>query len=579
MKKPNCVFNDNRYISLTLSIHVFVLLLVFSSQLHALAAANIKVSTVPEELYENQAFNLIFQTYQSVDGSPDFSPLDRDFTIVHQTQRNNFKMFSGDFQRSDNWVLELIPDKAGKVTIPAIAFGRDHSPSIELTIKENNSENNSENNDHDFISEVDVSSTDVYVRSQIIVTERMLSTKRTARPSFSDLKTSGVDVMLERLDESQTYDVRRGDTLYHAIEVHYALYPQQVGTLTIHPIISVAQVAASGDGSINPLMNNSITRQAASRPVTIKVNPIPDRFNNQNWLPANHVSLTEEWPESNENNKAGEPLTRHLTITVDGLGHTQIPELPVTPVKDLKRYPDIPVHHETRSATGISSSRDIRVVLIPTQPGEYTLPAIEVPWWNMKENKLSVAVIPSRTISISGAPVIKKSIPADAPPNSINDTELAAAEEKARLYLWIATFLALAWASTLLMQFERNRARKRHQQQVNKPKLQSIQSAEKDLKTACKSGRAKDCETALLSWASCLFEDAELTSLGTLTSYVDEPLKAEIAKLEAYLYGQESSRWSPDDLWQASHQFAARHVKQSASSDTITTDIEPLHRK
>ena len=272
-----------------------LLALAMSAPLQA-ANTNIKVSTVPEEIYENESFNLIFRTTEEVDGAPDFSPLDRDFTITSQMQRNDFKIFSGDFERSDNWVVELIPDKAGKFSIPAIAFGKDLSPSLDIIIKP--ADENAAGSENGFLSELVVSHENVHVKSQIIVTKRLLSTHRIARPSFSDLKASGVDVVLERLNEGKSLIIKRGDTSYHALEIHYALYPQQAGELTLEPNVAVAQVAAGKDATINPLMNNAITKRAASNPVMITVQPVPASFTTQNWLPASDVQLTENGPSA-----------------------------------------------------------------------------------------------------------------------------------------------------------------------------------------------------------------------------------------------------------------------------------------
>lgn len=553
-------------------IFLLVLLIVcFSSQaqaqLHNTASATIKVSTVPNELFEKKAFNLIFQTTDSVDAAPDFSPLEKNFTITHQTQRNSFRMFSSDYNRSDYWIVGLISNTAGSLTIPAIAFGKDRSPGIKLLIKPESEESN---DIHGFISELEVSHTQVYLRSQIIVTKRMLSTKRTAQPSFHELKFTGVDIMLEPLNENKIYTVTRDNILYYVLEEYYVLYPQQTGTLTLHPSIAVAQVSANGNGSVNPLTSNSIPKYAASKSVSITIKPFPTEFRENNWLPASSVQLTEQWSNDKKTYNVGEPLIRHLSITVEGQGFSQIPPLPFTTVNDIKRYADNSINQNIISATGKTGSRDSRVILIPTRSGQYTLPSIEVPWWNTNSNALSIASIPSRTITVIDTVVNNVSSKTNTSLAN-NNIELAAANDKSHFYLWTTIFSTLAWASTLLIFFKQSIGRKRRQEIKNIPQQTSLLQAEKILDQACKNAKAKQCENALLIWGAA-FYTIKFSNLGEMKPYLDEPLKTEIIRLEKFLYGSGINEWSADNIKQE-----IRKQQKPPNLKASYTDLEPMY--
>lgn len=554
-----------------------IIICFFPTQVHALlAAANIKVTTVPDEIYENESFNLIFSATVAVDGAPDFAPLEKDFTITNLTQRNDFKMFSGDFQRSDNWVVELIPDKAGDFTIPPISFGKDRSPELQVTIRPSDLNQNASASG--FISELEVSSDHVFVGSQVIVTKRLLSTSRMARPSFSDLKASGVNVMLVRLDEGEAFDVIRGNTNYHVLEVHYALYPHQAGILALDSSVAVAQVAAGSDGNINPLMNNAITKRATSKPVEINVAPIPAPFTAQNWLPAADVQLSEEWPDNHAEYRVGEPLTRSLSIVVRGEGFARIPALPVLPVDHMKRYPDNPIRHDAISAEGITGSIKTRVVLIPTRPGTYTLPAIEMPWWNTETNTLSTATIPPRRITVAGT-ATNTTLPAspDSPPHQASeqtdDTTVATRTQSSRFLNWVSIILALGWVSTLILWFAYSRARKNSAQLDPQQHQTGIRQAEKNLKKACDDAQPQACEKALLAWYAALNNGQPLTSLGALGQHAGEPLQSEINKLEAALYSPNGSDWSAANIWRASRQINTKNPTK-----ITPVDLEPMYR-
>ena len=547
-----------------------------SPQVLALAVAKITVKTIPAEIYENESFNLIFQTIDSVDGTPDFSPLEQDFTITQQTQRNDFKMFSGDFGRSDNWIVELIPDKAGSITIPAIAFGKDRSPSIVITVKPRYK--NKKPSEREFISELDVDSSSVFVRSQIIVTQRMLSTRRTARPRFSDLNFAGVAIMQEKLDDGHSFDVERNGKTYHVIEVKTAIHPLQAGELKIDPSVAVAQVAAGGDGNINPLINNAITKNASSAPVSIQINSIPAAFQQQNWLPAKEVRLQEDWPATNTAFKAGEPITRIFSIYVDGQRYSQLPKLSLARVDNLKRYPDKAVNRNTISASGITSTRKVRLVLIPTKAGTYELPAVELPWWNTQSDSMQVATIPPRGFRVDGS-VSKatsssttKKKPLATNSENMNTTASTTKSDDSRFYLWISIFLAMGWVSTILLWADIKRARKKQRLAIRQAPPKDLYQAGKNLKKACDNAQALACEHALLDWGRIIFNDNSITNLGTLGHRVDGVLQVEIKKLEIALYSPNDSNWDADKIWQ--HSLKVDHRRPTTKN---SDKLEPMY--
>ncbi len=537
---------------------------------HALANAIIKVKTVPEELYENQAFNLIFQTFQSVDGPPDFSPLDKDFTIVSQTQRNDFKMFSGDFERSDNWVLELVPDRGGTITIPPIAFGKDRSPSLQLHFKPRPKESTT---GAAFLSELEVSKHTVFSREQIIVKRRMLSRKRTARPNFSELKTAGVEVLSELLEESRAYTTTRDGIEYRVLEQTYALFPLQAGKLEILPSIAIAQVAAGGDDHVNPLMSNSITVQAASDAVHISVEPIPASFDESNWLPAHALHLSEDWQQQDQY-EVGAPIMRNIVTTVEGQLATQIPPLYIPAVAHMKHYPDRPALQDDHGADGITGKRDIHAVWIPTQAGQHTLPAIELRWWNTETHREQISRLPERVINVVGLPVNDPLNLIDHTPRRRMVVEL---EAQAQGYLWLAIALAIGWAATLGYFLMRGPSLRYHHDRTmtsattkGKP---DISEARKALEQACASADAIRCEAALLQWGNTLSEHSHFTSLGALADYTGEPLRSEILKLDAALYSHQPCEWHAGRIWQH-----ASALTPKASERHDSTPLEPLYR-
>ena len=97
---------------------------------------------------------------------------------------------------------------------------------------------------------------------------------------------------------------------------------------------------------------------------------------------------------------AGKPITRRIMMTADGLAASQLPAITPQVPEGIKPYEEKPQLSDTPRRTGISSSRETVLTLVPTRAGEYTLPAIEIPWWNTLSGQQEVARLPELTLEV-----------------------------------------------------------------------------------------------------------------------------------------------------------------------------------
>ena len=147
----------------------------------------------------------------------------------------------------------------------------------------------------------------------------------------------------------------------------------------------------------------TVLRRVRSQPVEVDVAPIPASEAPSTWLPAKSVQLVESWPDQPPTIAPGEPLTRTIAMVADGLMASQLPALH-GPIPDgLKHYPDRPMLQDQESADGIVATRQEKFAIIPTRPGEYELPAIEVNWWDTASNTRRFARLPERRIIVSAS--------------------------------------------------------------------------------------------------------------------------------------------------------------------------------
>lgn len=565
-------------------------------------AADIQVKVDRQQIEVNQSFTLQFESSDDLDGEPDFSPLEKDFRIINQSSGSNISIINGEYRKSRRWSLTLIALHDGKLTIPSIQFGNDSSRAYQIEVQPvKASEPGSQ---ADFISELEVSREQVLLQGELVITQRLLSARNITAYEFSPLQTSGVDVVIEPLGDVKQYQTRRGNKPYLVLEQRHAIYPQAAGQLTIEPSLASARIALNSGSGFDPFRSNTQTLRRTSPARNIRVEAIPSSFSGSHWLPASEVQLVEEFPDT-DTFKAGEPITRTLSLLVSGQLASQLPEFELPEIKNLKQYPDKPLLNNSKSDTGIIGVQQIKVALIPARGGNYTLPAMEIPWWNTQSGKMEIARLDARRFKVTPAGATTStdqdsapkiiSAPAenassvdtpvtdDAGKSVTTDTIADTSSDNTQSHtLWklLSLLLALGWLATLVFFIRRRRTSTRSQTPSSMHST-SVTAARRQLKAACESANPQQIKTALLQWGNALFSDQPVHSLGQLASRIAlQPESAELSQrlnqLNEHLYTNTPGDWRCDNLLLLCQAYEHGAPPQPSSSDEA--QLEELYK-
>lgn len=567
-----------------------ILLLLFFLPLTTHAAdVNVKIDRGNIQL--NETFTLTFEANDDVDDEPDFSPLEKDFQVLRKSTSSNISLINGNYTKTLRWTVSLMALSEGTVTIPSINFGSDKSAEYQITIKP--VQKSTGGAGEEFISELDLSTTSTYPQSQLIVTQRMLSARNISGYEFSPLKFSGVDVVQEPLGEVKQYQANRAGTPYLVLEQSFVIYPQSAGDLKIQPSIATARVAMNSQSQFNTFRSNTKTVRRATETKLVTVKPVPSSFNGHHWLPAKEVQLVEEFPQGQTFN-AGEPITRTLSLLADGQSASQLPEFPIKDITGLKQYPDKPLLNDNKSDDGITGIQQIKVAIIPSKAGSYTLPEITIPWWNTKTQQQEIAKIPARTFTVGNALSSNTQTPSvpdmtaennktQAPVIPLTETQTTGIEhseiqQQTDSLTWkiISLLLAIGWIITLAALWNIKRQLRPAHIKPEWPEPSLKQSLEK-IKRACESSDAQACKDALLIWGRLLYTDHGVYSLGQLSSLVNGTLKKEINELNSHLYKNTSDSWSCDNLYTLCEAFSSNHT-QSTREKNSSEQLESLYQ-
>ncbi|MCO6059421.1 BatD family protein [Pseudomonas sp. MOB-449] len=495
-------------------------------------------------------------------GKPDLAPLNEQFEVLGTRQINQLGTFNGKNDRATRWIITLQPKQTGFITIPALKLGEVHSAPITLHVQK--AEKSGTGALAPVFIDASLDQDSVYVQAQAILTLRIYhSVSLYDDSSLSPLQMD--DARVEQLGEPRTYEKEINGVRHGVIEVRYAVFPQKSGVLNIPPQVFSATLVDSGKpDSYQPFgpRPGKLTRVNSPR-LPLTVNPKPAEYPaDAPWLPARNLTLTESWSPDPRNVQTGDSLTRSLMLHVEGLSSAQIPPLPATQAQGLRRYPDQPQLANKTDERGLIGSREEREALVPTASGRLDLPAVEVTWWNTRENRLEVSELPARTLEVADNPEL------EAAPAANAETPAGNPAIQARLWPWQLA-CALLSLTTLLGFGLWWRARR---QPAILPTAQpgpNPRTLLDDLRRACQSNDPHATRQALDNWARQQPE----TLADMAARFV--PLSDAMDGLNGALYSEAGQHWQGEDLWKAIRALPAAQAQQQTPSEP--SQLPPLY--
>lgn len=549
-------------------------------------AATIEVEADRNPVGLDESLQLIFKTTDKPDGDPDFSPLNTYLDIHNQQQSNNISYINGSNESIKTWTLTVFPKKRGKLTLPAISFGKDRSPPYELMVKSGVVRKGEQSI---FFSSIELDRSKLYTQQQLVVTQRILSATNLSSLEFGKLKFSGVDVITEPLGDVKQYTKKVGQDPFLVFEKRYAVYPVGIGTLKLDAVVSSAQQSMTRSSFFLPFGSIPKMLRARSRARQIKILPKPMTADMKLWLPATKLALYEEWDQNPPVFVVGEPVTRTLTLKVEGVSAVQLPDITGLSFDGIKQYPDQPLDNDIRNDGGIIGHRVQKVVFIPTREGKFELPAIEIPWWNIEAGTRELASLPARTIEVIPAIGRDNFAPgtdtAKALAKSSEQSSTAASELLSMTGLlsltlnstpWflVSILLTFGWLMTVLLWYFKSSKRitiERTRTAVNRSV--ELKQAFDALAYACRKGDVASCRNSVLDWARIQFDHSGVTTLQDATARAPDTLAQELKKIDAVLYG--ASRETIN--FKAIRAGAKKAMKMKASPKQQDV-LEPLYK-
>lgn len=473
-------------------------------------------------------------------GRPDLSVLEEHFEVLDTRLLTHIGDAQNPGTRSSRLVIGLQPRQAGRLSIPPLQIGTEHSPAIELQVGAA-AQPDADNRLAPVFIDASLDQPRVYVQAQAILTLRVYH----SLALYDDARLSPLEaenIRVEALGSARSYETLIDGVRHGVIESRYALFPQQSGELQIPSLLFSATTPGQADDSageqpFTPRRGRSI--EVRSPRLQLQVLPRPAEYPaDRPWLPARQLQLSEQWSPQGSTLHIGDSLTRSLHLRAEGLAGEQLPQLDSQELPAaLRRYPEQPQLDNRHDAGGLIGSREESSALVPTVTGRIELPAVEVVWWSTQEDRLMRSQLPARTLQIAENPTLHREATSIQPGSTIVQPPPLWPWQLASGALALSTLLgfSLWWRARRLPAVIRAAA-------ASGPSPRTLKD---DLRRACQSNDPHSTRQALDAWAR-----QQPETLADLTArYV--PLSDALDELNGALYSENSQSWQGERLWQA----------------------------
>lgn len=579
-----------------------LLLLLTGSPGMAAVRAGLDRSTV----YAGDVFTLIIESdNQSSGQQPNLAPLEKDFEVLGTRTSTQVSIINGRRSDKTQWHVQLQPRRIGQRQIPPIDVGGEKTAAIPLEIIEAPQQTAAQAGQHVFIeTEASTDGKPVYVQQQIPYTVRLYYDDRLQEGELSAPEPE--NAVVERLGKERRYDTQRNGRQYHVIERNYVISAEKSGALTIPPALFRGRIAVPQQDERtrranspmeeflknSPFANDPFFRNrlgdglfgnpgrpitVRSRPLDLQIKPRPATASHD-WLPAEAVSLSDSWTENPPQFRAGEPVSRTITLQTKGLSGSQIPELTITAPAGTRLYPETSTQENRTDGMTIYGVRTQTLTYIAGTQGMLDIPAITLDWWDTRHDEPTRSTLPAWQFNVlPGTPgtasEVQTAIPSPATQTAMSagTTNGKATQTEPSLVMMIREaiqtnrhglmiagggLLLIIILSVILTQ----RAKRRHSAAVPASQKTASQtagqgkqakSALRQLKKACAANDRQTAARALLSLAHRDWPDDPPHSLGALAARIEKG-RIQLRELDRSLYAAEATDWNGAALW---HEF------------------------
>ena len=358
-------------------------------------------------------------------------------------------------------------------------------------------------------------------------------------PGFPQLNMDNAIVVLPGETPRNSNESIAGQT-YAGITVTYLVYPQQPGSFTL-PKADIAVKYA-------PDPPKSVEVQVALPTITFEAVIPAEAADLDYFLPTTSLVVTQKFDKPLNHVVVGDTLTRTVTITASKLRAMLIPPTKFEGQDGIIVYPKQPSVDDIKTDRGefVQGRRTDTATYLIRKEGNYTLPPIQIQWWNLDGRKVQTAALPAIYFNAAPNPGYNPELPPEPEPVA---PAAAPRPNRFKRYIRLGEVIAISLVTLVIALWVWFRLGTRVVKQW-KESRQAYRNSEAaffaNLKKAARAGNAKEAYPLLLGWLNRFRPGIGLEHF--LSNSQDPELSREVKSLGSILYGPGTAPWSGERM-------------------------------
>ena len=281
----------------------------------------------------------------------------------------------------------------------------------------------------------------------------------------------------------------------------------------------------SGDRTIAPLTVDIAGAVMATEPLQLS-STVPDDLRHiPDYAVSTDLSVEQTVLPRDLTVAVGDAITREVTITADDAVAMMLPALEPTPIPGMRVYAGTPDLADRSSRGRITATRTDQLVYVIQHAGSYTLPAVELAWWDIDAGRVRMAVAEAVTFEVADGLM------------SGGDGTTATTQAGAWRKLLAGGVAGLMAIIAILATVSRSRLRC----------WRSVRGRNRDLRRALSDGDPKIAVAGVYRYLSAASGTSSLTAF--LDQRSDQAFRRQIETLLADAYSGHRAPWSGDLIY------------------------------
>ena len=473
----------------------------------------------------------------------DTTPLEADFKVLDTRSRIARVYRENRTVHRMQWQVQMVPRRSGRLRVPPLSFGGHYSEPVWLDVITANSELQARQK---VFVEIEAQPENPYPGQQTRIVTRLLHNLQALDGALDDPEAGSAQIYRGSRD-SRYRSQRDGDSL-SVLERSILLIPAAADELEVSAASFRGSIAANGDSADS----RYIYRQSTA--LRLPLRPLPPGYDSDSWLPARELKVRLDWDSPDAPARVGDSVGVTLTLEADGLPGEALPDgLLLRDSGAYRIYADkalrsTRVEGDARAARLLGRLQQ-RFAIIAQQPGELTLPRLQLRWWDVEQDRARVATLESSSLTVVGASAI-----ADTRASSIEGAGTSSVVPRGLLpsfvhrhWPWIALLAGTALCAGLVYAAKPQRRRLRARLARARRRLHSLER----LRQACAGDDAAAAHVALLAWARIHWRDHRICGLHAIAVRTgSDAWRHQLRQLDAAVFAPHKRDWRGRNLWQ-----------------------------